>query len=298
MAGLRTKKDPEHPVNPVRKNMKMNFKILLFKLCALVRLSGIRSTNIRVPLIKWVFMSLWLTTLTGTANSATILNIAAASNLTYVMPALIKSFEDRHKDIKVRLSLASTGNIFSQIKNGAPFDVFLSADSLRPDLLFDAGMTIGGPFTYATGRLVLWSDKKMNFVEGLFVLSSPKIKKIAIANPRHAPYGAAARSALEEAGLWEVLKDKLIYGENVGQTAQFVKSGSAQAGFIAESMLKSPAMQDGSSYNLPAGSYDAITQRGVIIKRDKSLAAAMLFRDFLLSGRARNIFKEFGYGVN
>jgi molybdate transport system substrate-binding protein len=100
------------------------------------------------------------------------------------------------------------------------------------------------------------------------------------------------------AGLWEVLRPSLIYGENVGQAAQFVKSGSVQVGFIAESMLKSPSMQGGSSYRLPAGSYDAITQRGVIIKRDTSLAAAMLFRDFLLSDRARNIFKEFGYGVD
>ncbi len=258
--------------------MKMNFKILSFKLC--------------------VSVTLCLTTLTGTAQSATTLNIAAASNLTYVMPDIVKSFEERHKDIKVRLSLASTGNIYSQVRNGAPFDVFLSADSLRPDLLFKDGMTIGEPFTYARGGLVLWSDKKMNFVEGLFVLSSSKIKKIAIANPRHAPYGEAAKSALEGAGLWEVLKHKLIYGENVGQAAQFVKSGSVQVGFISESMLKSPAMQGGSSYILPAGSYGTITQRGVIIKRDKALAPAMLFRDFLLSSSAKTIFKEFGYGVD
>jgi len=262
--------------------MKMNFKILLFKLCT------------SVPL--------WLITLTGTAQSATTLNIAAASNLTYVMPDIVKSFEERHEDIKVRLSLASTGNIYSQIKNGAPYDIFLSADSLRPELLFKDGMTVGEPFIYAKGGLVLWSDKKMSFVEGLFLLSSPNIKKIAIANPRHAPYGAAAKSALQVAGLWDVLKPKLIYGENVGQAAQFVKSGSVQVGFIAESMLKSPAMQGGSSYVLPAGSYEAITQRGVIIKRDKApvlaLASAVLFRDFLLSDRARAIFKEFGYGVN
>ena len=243
-------------------------------------------------------MSLWLITLTGVAHSSTTLNVAAASNLTYVMPEIIKSFEERHKDIKVRLSLASTGNIYSQIKNGAPFDIFLSADGLRPDLLFKAGMTVGEPFTYARGGLVLWSDKKMSFVEGLFVLSSPGIKKIAIANPRHAPYGAAAKDALEEAGLWEVLKDKLIYGENVGQAAQFVKSGSVQAGFISESMLKSPSIKGGSSYILPVGSYEAIRQRGVIIKREMDSAPAMLFRDFLLSGDAKKIFKEFGYGVD
>lgn len=257
----------------------MNLKSLLFRFCTLVTLCVAALPSLAV------------------AGQDT-LNIAAASNLTYVIPDIIKSFEDSHKDIKVRLSLASTGNIYSQIKNGAPFDIFLSADSLRPDLLFNAGMTMGKPFTYAKGGLVLWSDKKMSFVEGLFVLSSPKIKKIAIANPMHAPYGVAAKSALQVAGLWEVLRPKLIYGENVGQTAQFVKSGSVQVGFIAESMLKSPVMEGGSSYSLPAGSYDAITQRGVIIKRDKTLASAILFRDFLLSERASKIFKEFGYGVD
>jgi molybdate transport system substrate-binding protein len=233
--------------------------------------------------------------LVGTANSTTTLNIAAASNLTYVMPRLIKSFEGIHKDIKVSLSLASTGNIYSQIKNGAPFDIFLSADHERPDLLFNEGMTIDKPFTYAKGGLVLWSNKKINFVEGLFVLSSAKIKRIAIANPRHAPYGAATRNALKSAGIWEVIEPKLIYGENVGQTAQFVKSGSAQVGFIAEAMLKSPAMQGGSSYILPVGTFETITQRGVILKKAKP--SAIIFRDFLLSDRAGHIFKEFGYGI-
>jgi molybdate transport system substrate-binding protein len=254
------------------------------------------------PLIKWVFMSLCLMIFSGTAHSGQqLLNIAAASNLTYVMPVIIEAFEAGNKDVKVRVSLASTGNLYSQIKNGAPFDIFLSADRERPDLLYKAGLTMGEPFNYARGGVLLWSAEKMAMVEGLFVLSSPNIKKIALPNPRHAPYGEAAKKALEEAGLWEVLKPKLIFGENVAQTAQFVKSGSAQAGFIAESMLRSPAMQGGSSYRLPEGSHEPILQRGVIIKRDQGQStasgAAISFRNFLLSGKAKGIFIEFGYGV-
>jgi len=251
---------------------------------------------------EWFFklsssVALWLIILTGTAYAAETINIAASSNLTYVMPELIEAFEAEHKGLKVLLSLASTGSLYAQIKNGAPYDVFLSADMEHPQLLADAGLTDGQPFTYARGALVLWSAKKRSLVEGLFVLSSPNIKRVALPNPRHAPYGAAAKKALYEAGLWEVIQPKLVYGENVGQTAQFVLSGSAQAGFIAESMLRSPLMQEGSFYRLPPGMYEPIIQCGVILKRSEAGDKAGLFREFLLSGTARKIFSSYGYGL-
>ena len=233
---------------------------------------------------------------TGAAEKT--LNIAAASNLTYVMPEILKAFKEAHSDIKTKLSLASSGSLYSQITNGAPYDVFLSADELRASLLHKEGMTIGKPFTYARGKLVLWTGKKMTLVEGLFVLSSPKVKRIAIANPRHAPYGEAAKKALIDAGLWEVIEGKLIYGENIGQAAHFVNSGSADVGIIAESMLKSPAMAVGTSYILPEGSYEPITQYGVIIKDKRgNPEAAEIFRDFLKSKIAKAILKDYGYGV-
>jgi len=234
----------------------------------------------------------------ATGATEKTLNIAAASNLTYVMPEILKAFEETHEGIKTKLSLASTGSIYSQISNGAPYDVFLSADKLRPSLLYKDGNTIGKPFTYATGKLVLWTAKKMTLVEGLFVLSSPKVKRIAIANPRHAPYGEAAKKALIDAGLWEVIQPKLIYGENIGQAAHFVNSGSADVGVIAESMLKSPVMEEGTNYILPEGSYEPITQYGVIVKNKRgNPEAAELFRDFLQSEKAKTIFKAYGYGV-
>ena len=246
-----------------------------------------------------VSVPLWFLVLTGTAYAAEQLNIAAASNLTYVMPEVVKSFEKKHRNIRVRLSLSSTGNLYSQIKNGAPFDIFLAADELRPRLLHSEGLTEGAPFAYAKGGLVLWSSGKLNLVEGLFVLSSPRIKRVALANPQHAPYGEAAREALVDAGLWEVLKEKFIFGENIGQTAQFVQSGSAQAGFIAESLLNSPAMKGGTSYPVPEGSYKPLVQRGVILKGGKkNILAASSFKDFLLSEEARAILKKFGYGVD
>lgn len=232
----------------------------------------------------------------GSAHAVETINVAAASNLTYVMSELIEAFENKHKDIKLRLSLASTGSIYAQIKNGAPYDIFLSADMEHPQLLADAGLTDGQPFTYAEGGLVLWSAKKRSLVEGLFVLSSPNIKRVALPNPRHAPYGVAAKNALLEAGLWEVIQAKLVYGENVGQAAQFVLSGSAQVGFIAESMLRSPLMNSGSFYRLPPGSFDPIIQSGAVLKRKEGREKARLFKEFLLSQAAREILSSYGYG--
>lgn len=245
-------------------------------------------------------MSLWLTFTCAAADAGqSILNIAAASNLTYVMPEIIEAFEKGHNSVRVRLSLSSTGSLYTQIRNGAPYDIYLAADEKMPALLYKDGLAEGEPFTYARGSLVLWSSRKTNFVEGVYALSSAVFKRIALANPRHAPYGEAARQVLEDAGLWEVLKPRFIFGENISQTAQFVQSGSAQAGFIAESMLKNPAMQGGSAYHIPDGSHRAIMQRGVILKRGGgSKEAAFLFRDFLFSERAREIFQRFGYGVD
>lgn len=254
-----------------------------------------------MKLKKYIYtLILFLILFPSTAGAAEkTLNIAAASNLTYVMPQILKAFEETYKGIKTKLSLASSGSLYSQISNGAPYDVFLSADELRPTLLYKEGKTEGRPFTYARGKLVLWTAKKMTLAEGLFVLSSPGVKRVAIANPRHAPYGEAAKKALIDAGLWEVIEPKLIYGENIGQAAHFASSRSADVGIIAESMLKSPAMAKGTRYILPEGSYEPIIQYGVIIRNKKEKGdTAQLFRDFLTSEKARNIFKEYGYGVN
>ncbi|MBE9503461.1 MAG: molybdate ABC transporter substrate-binding protein [Proteobacteria bacterium] len=228
-----------------------------------------------------------------------ILNVAAASNLTYVMPELVKAFEEQFSHIRIRLSLASTGSLYMQIKQGAPHDLFLAADEKRPRLLFQEGLTEEEPFAYASGRLVLWSPVKTDFSKGIKSLTSVEFKKIALANPKHAPYGEAAKAILDKEGLWDRLKSKFIFGENISQTAQFVQSGSAQAGFIAESMLKSEAMKKGSIYRIPHDRDNRIIQRGVILKGKKKFTkGARLFRDFLFSGKAREILTEFGYGVN
>ena len=122
------------------------------------------------------YLALWVLLISGSAHAGETINVAAASNLTYVMPEIIDAFEEEHKDLKVLLSLASTGSLYAQIKNGAPYDIFLSADTEHPQLLADAGLIKGQSFTYARGGLVLWSAKKRSLVEGLFVLSSPNIK--------------------------------------------------------------------------------------------------------------------------
>lgn len=225
------------------------------------------------------------------------LNIAAAANLTYVMPEIIKVFESEHKDIKIRLSMASTGALYSQIRNGAPYDIFLAADEKRPTLLYEQGHTDGKPFVYAIGSIVLISNKNIDITYGLKSLLSPEFKKIAIANPIHAPYGMAAKEALESAGLWETLQPRLIYAENIGQAAHFVLSRSVQAGFLAESLLKNPAINNLGFYHVSKKSFIPLLQRGVLLKRKGTVSdGAIIFKNFLFSEKAKAIFKDYGYG--
>ena len=226
-----------------------------------------------------------------------ILNIASAANLTYVMPELITEFESDHKNVNVRLSLASTGALYSQIRNGAPYDIFLAADEKRPTLLYKQGHTDGKAFVYAKGSIVLISDKNLAVTDGLESLLSSGFKKIVIANPMHAPYGMAAKEALEGAGLWEMLRPKLIYAENIGQAAHFVLSGSVQAGFLAESLLKTFKLQNLNFYPVSKESFSPILQRGVVLKRrGRASGAARMFKKFLFSEKAKTILKKYGYG--
>jgi len=231
--------------------------------------------------------------------SGAVLNIAAAANLTYVMPEIIKAFESEHNGITVRLSLSSTGALYSQIRNGAPYDIFLAADEERPALLYDEGFTDGEAFIYATGSIVLVSSKNIDPGNGLKALLSPEFRKIAIANPKHAPYGMAAKEAMESAGIWELLQPRLIFAENIGQAAHFVVTGSVQAGFLAESLLRNPALEGLHSYHISQENFGPILQRGVVLQRGgRASDAAITFKGFLFSERAKTIFKDFGYGVN
>lgn len=240
-------------------------------------------------------------------NSKTPLRIAAASDLTAVMQRLGPAFEKQY-GVPVTISLGSSGNFFAQIQNGAPFDLFLSADKSYPEKLEQAGFTEPGTLvSYARGQLVLWISKKANpnlpagrqALNGdLDALAGPSVKKIAIANPEHAPYGRAAVVALEHYKVYEKLKPKIVLGENISQTAQFAQSGNAEAAFLALSLaLTVPMQQAGAYLLLPQDSYPPLDQAGVVLRSSSSKATARDFLEFLTSAQAQAIFRESGFEV-
>ena len=228
------------------------------------------------------------------------ISIAAAADLKFVMSELSEQFE-RHTGTKVNVTFGSSGNFFSQIQNGAPFDLFFSADVEYPNKLEAAGLAEPGTlYEYAIGRLVIWTpaDAKVDVTkEGWKSLLDSSIEKIAIANPEHAPYGRAAVAALQASGIYERVKHKLVYGENISQAAQFVQSGSAQAGIVAMSLAVSPAMRGGKKWDIPAEMHPTLEQGAIVLKDAKNRAAARAFLEFVKSASSRAIFTKYGFAI-
>lgn len=232
---------------------------------------------------------------------APALKVAAASDLQFALEDLVKEYNEKHPDAAVSVSFGSSGKFFAQIQNGAPFDLFLSADIEYPKKLEEAGLTVDKLFPYAVGRVVLWAPKTapMDVQKlGIKALLDPAVKKIAVANPQHAPYGRAAVAALKSLGVYDKVESKLVYGENISQTAQFVQSGAADVGLVALALAVSPKMSDfGSYWELPLDSYPRMDQGGAILKSTKQLEAARSFRDFLLSPHGTEVLKKFGFSM-
>src|SRR5712664_1844383 len=228
------------------------------------------------------------------------IRIAAAADLKFAMGELSEQFE-RDTGTKVSVTFGSSGNFFSQIQNGAPFDLFFSADVEYPKKLEAAGLAEPGTlYEYAIGRLVIWTpaDAKVDVArQGWKSLLDASVEKIAIANPEHAPYGRAAVAALQKAGFYESVKAKLVYGENISQTAQFVQSGSAQAGIVAMSLAVSPAMRDGKRWEIPADMHPAIEQGAIALKDAKNKEAARAFLEFVKSAAGRAILAKYGFAL-
>ena len=233
------------------------------------------------------------------STPAQTLRIAAAADLQFVLPDLAAQYE-KQTGAKLAITYGSSGSFFAQIQNGAPFDLFFSADLDYPKKLIQAGFADSDSLQiYAAGRLVLWlpPDSALDPAAGLKVLLDPRIQKIAIANPEHAPYGRAAAAALQNAGLYDQLKPKLVLGENISQAAQFVQSGNAQAGLIALSLALSPAMKNGKLWNVPPDRYPSIEQAVVVLKTLPNKQAAVSFLTFLKSPQARATFERYGYSA-
>ena len=226
--------------------------------------------------------------------------VAAAADLKFAMGELAANFE-KQTGTKVNVTYGSSGNFFSQIQNGAPFDLFFSADVEYAKKLEAGGQAEPGTlYEYAMGRIVIWcpGDSKVEVAkEGWNALLDASVQKIAIANPGHAPYGRAAVAALKKAGIYEKVEPKLVYGENISQAAQFVQSGNAQAGIIALSLTISPPMKDGKSWQVPAEMHPAIEQAAIVLKSAKDKDAARAFLEFVKSKGGRATLEKFGFVI-
>ncbi|MCH2219993.1 MAG: molybdate ABC transporter substrate-binding protein [Dechloromonas sp.] len=235
------------------------------------------------------------TTLNTMAGEATL---AVAANFTAPMQRLAAEFE-RASGHQLKLAFGATGKLYAQIANGAPFDVFLSADDETPARLEKEGMSIAGSrFTYAIGRLVLWSPIEGKVDDEGKVLRDKGIRHIAIANPKTAPYGQAAIEMLQTAGLLGSVEAKFVQGENIAQTFQFVQSGNAELGFVALSQVwKDGRISSGSGWIVPATQHQPIRQDALLLSRGSNNAAARAMLDYLRSQAARQIIKSYGYDL-
>jgi molybdate transport system substrate-binding protein len=227
------------------------------------------------------------------------LTIAAASDLNFAFKDLASEFEKK-TGIHVKLSLGSSGNFFSQIQHGAPFDLYFSADVRYPQKLEQTGhAVVGSLYKYAVGRIVLWVPAKSSLaVEklGMEALLDASIQKIAIANPKHAPYGRAAVAAMEHFKVYDRVRDKLVLGENVAQAAQFVESGASDVGIIALSLALAPPMKAvGRYWEIPATGHQTLEQGAVILKAAKNVERAKAFLDFLKASDGKRVMSSYGF---
>ena len=246
-------------------------------------------------------LSVWISALffglvAGSANAGEV-NAAVAANFTAPMQQIAALFE-KESGNTVKLSFGSSGKFTSQIKEGAPFDVFLAADEKNPKLLEKDGLAVqGSEFVYALGKLVLWSANPGFVDDKGAVLRAGNYNKIAYADPKLAPYGLAAKETLEDMGLWNGVQSKLVTGESIAQTYQFAASGNADMAFVALSQVtKNGKVADGSFWMIPAQMYSPIRQSAVLLTAAKDKAAAQAFLAYLKSDKAVAIIRNFGYG--
>lgn len=242
---------------------------------------------------RYSVIILFITLLITRQTKADEIHVAVASNFTDVIKILAARFE-ADTGHQVTLIFGSTGKHYAQIKNGAPFDAFFAADVERPKRLEVEGVAKpGSRFTYAIGKIVLWSPKADYIDKKGDVLKQQTFHHLAIANPRLAPYGQAAQTVLQARGLWTFLQGRLVLGENIGQTFQFIKSGNAELGFVAYAQVKQPGHAiTGSFWIVPQSLYAPIEQQAVLLK-DNEVAQAFL--SFVKNNIARKIIHEFGY---
>lgn len=234
------------------------------------------------------------------AQEQKTIRVAAAADLKFAMEELSQVFESK-TGVRVDVTAGSSGNFFAQIQSWAPFDLFFSADMDYPKKLEASGF--GEPETlseYALGQIVIWTpaNSSVDVAQDRWnALLDARIQKIAIANPALAPYGRAAVSALQKTGIYQQVKTKLVYGENISQAAQFVQSGNAQAGIIARSLALSPGMKDGKHWEIPTDLYPPLQQGAIVLKNGKNKATARVFLSFVNSTAGRATLEKHGFAI-
>jgi molybdate transport system substrate-binding protein len=236
--------------------------------------------------------------LTSSPVFAGEVNAAVASNFSAPMKQIAALFQQQSGNT-VKLSFGSTGKFYAQIKGGAPFDVFFAADTATPQRLDQEGKTVDGSrFVYALGKLVLWSAQPGFVDDKGRVLRNGSYEKLAIADPKLAPYGMAAKQTLEKLAMWNSIRDKLVMGENITQAYQFVATGNAELGFVALSqVMRDGKVSAGSSWLVPPDMYKPIRQSAVLLAGAKDKAAAQAFLDFLKSDKAAAVIRSYGYAL-
>ncbi|WP_159472456.1 molybdate ABC transporter substrate-binding protein [Dyadobacter sp. 3J3] len=236
--------------------------------------------------------------LSGCSKPSEKIIVATAANVQYVMKELKTEFE-KETGKKVEIVVSSSGKLTAQIREGAPFDVFVSADAKYPEEIFNKGGSDEKPKIYAYGTLALWSLSIPANELNLKVLTTDKVKKIAVPNPKMAPYGEAAEQALQKENLLEPLKSKIVYGESIAQAAQYITTGSVEAGFTALSVILAPEMKGKGYYTIiDSTSYKPIAQAALLLRHSDNSPkkeTSQKFYDFLFSTKAKAIFKKYGY---
>jgi molybdate transport system substrate-binding protein len=236
---------------------------------------------------------------TATFAAAQEITVAAAADMSSVLPQIVAAYTEKTGQ-SVKLSFGASGSLTNQIENGAPFDIFFSADEQYPQQLIKEELALKETlYRYAVGQLVLWipADSPLVLSElGINTLLDPSIKKIAIANPATAPYGRAAEATLRHFGIYDKVSSRLVVGENIAQAAQFVETGNAQAGLIALSLAVAPALKDrGRYWKVPLDAYPTLNQATVVLSKSKQKDAARKFLDFVRTPEATSLLTSCGF---
>ncbi len=225
-------------------------------------------------------------------SGQSVVKIAAAANLRYALGEIEKAYETKNKGVDLQINYGASGTFYQQIVNGAPYDLFMSADDILPNKLKAAGITNSESHIYACGKLALYGLRGDVGEKGLKLLEQPNIGRISVANPRSAPYGTRSVELLKALGLWSNVEKQVVYGDSIAQAAQFALTGNCALGFVALSLLLNPETKlKGSYYIIPENMYTPIAQSGIVLKK----GAAEKFFEFILSPECKAIWDKYGY---